>query len=109
MEGIRRIDSWTRIDRAVGGVNACYQSASGWDDVIRGMRVDPGKVQMLRVLDAPARVEDICRTAEALSDFEVCRALWAFRVIGLVRRIDTAPAVAVELEDESLGIIVPED
>jgi hypothetical protein len=109
MEGIRRIDSWTRIDRAVGGVAACYQRAPRWEQVVRGMRVEPEKLQMLRALDAAARVEDICRTAATLSDFEVCRALWAFRVIGLIRRIDAAPAVVADLEDESLGIIVPED
>jgi len=98
-----------RIDRAVGGVDACYQRAPRWEQVVRGMRVEPEKLQMLRALDAAARVEDICRTAATLSDFEVCRALWAFRVIGLIRRIDAAPAVVVDLEDESLGIIVPED
>jgi len=43
-----------------------------------------------------------------LSDFDVCRTLWAFRVIGLVRRVD-AQAPAVEIEDESLGIVVPEE
>ncbi len=37
------------------------------------------------------------------------RALWAFRVIGLVRRVDGAVEAALDLEDESLGIIVPED
>jgi hypothetical protein len=109
MEGIRRIDSWTRIDRAVGGVEACYRRAAGWEKAVAGMRVEPEKVELLRLLAAPARVEDICAAAGALSDFEVCRALWAFRVIGLVRRVDAVPAAAAELEDESLGIIVPED
>jgi hypothetical protein len=30
-------------------------------------------------------------------------------VIGLIRRIDGAPMPALQLEDESLGIVVPED
>jgi hypothetical protein len=72
------------------------------------MRAAPEKLALLRSLDKPSRVEDICGSAGELSDFEVCRSLWAFRVIGLVRRID-GPAPAVELEDESLGIVVPED
>ena len=107
LEGIRRIDSWTRIDRAVGGPDARYERAPAYADVIRGMRAAPEKMALLRALDAPMRVEALCGAA-GLPDFEVCRALWAFRVIGLVRRIDDA-AVAEDLEDESLGIVVPED
>jgi hypothetical protein len=107
MEGIRRIDSWSRIDRAVGGVDAEYERAPGYDGVIRGMRLPPEKMALLRALEAPARVEALCGAA-GLPDFEVCRALWAFRVIGLVRRVG-APASETELEDEGLGIVVPED
>ena len=108
MEGIRRIDSWSRIDLAVGGLDARYERAPGYAESIRRMRAAPEKVALLRALDQPARVEELCGAA-GLPDFEVCRALWAFRVIGLIRRIDEAAEAAVDLEDESLGIIVPED
>jgi hypothetical protein len=108
MEGIRRIDSWNRIDRAVGGLGARYERAPAYADVIRGIRLAPEKMALLRALDQPARVEALCGTA-GLQDFEVCRALWAFRVIGLIRRIDGTTEAAVDLEDESLGIVVPED
>jgi len=109
MEGIRRIDSWTRIDRAVGGLDACYQRTPAYAELIRGMRVAPEKMAVLRALDQPARVEALCAAAGGLPDFEVCRSLWAFRVIGLIRRIDAGARAAVDLEDESLGIIVPEE
>ena len=107
MEGIRRIDSWSRIDHAVGGSDARYERAPGNADVIRGMRAAPEKMALLRSLDQPARVEDLCGAVE-LPDFEVCRALWAFRVIGLIRRVGDA-AQAADIEDESLAIVVPED
>jgi hypothetical protein len=107
MEGIRRIDAWTRIDRAVGGLDARYERAPGYAEIVRGMRAAPEKVALLRALEAPASVESLCGTA-GLPDFEVCRTLWAFRVIGLVRRVDQA-APAADLEDESLGIVVPEE
>ena len=107
MEGIRRIDSWSRIDRAVGGPDARYERAPAYADVIRGMRAAPEKMALLHALDEPRGVEMLCGAA-GLPDFEVCRVLWAFRVIGLIRRIDEPPGV-VELEDESLGIVVPED
>ena len=108
MEGIRRIDSWTRIDHAVGGPEACYERAPAYVEMSRGMHSAPDKIALLRHIDAPARVEALCAATD-LPDFEVCRVLWAFRVIGLIRRVDGAAAKAAELEDESVGIVVPED
>lgn len=108
MEGIRRIDSWSRIDHAVGGPDARYERAPGYAEVVRGMRAAPEKLALLRALDHPARVEALCGAA-GLPDFEVCRALWSFRVIGLIRRIDEATEAGVDVEDESLAIVVPED
>jgi hypothetical protein len=108
MEGIRRIDSWTRIDHAVGGPDARYERAPHYADTIRGTHAAPEKMALLRSLEAPARVDDLCRASE-MPDFEVCRALWAFRVIGLIRRVDAAGGAEAALEDESLGIVVPED
>jgi Domain of unknown function (DUF4388) len=107
MEGIRRIDSWSRIDRAVGGPDACYERSPAYADVVRGMRAAPEKMALLRALDQPTRVETLCGAA-GFPDFEVCRALWAFRVIGLIRRTDEAEP-ATDVEDESLGIVVPEE
>lgn len=108
LEGIRRIDSWPRIDHAVGGLDACYERAPGYAEMVRGMRAPPEKLAILRSLEGPARVEALCGTP-GLSDFEVCRTLWAFRVIGVVRRVDGDAAASADLEDESLGIVVPED
>jgi hypothetical protein len=107
LEGIRRIDAWSRIDRAVGGPDARYERAPAYADVIRSLRAAPEKMALLRSVDAPARVEDLCRAAE-MPDFEVCRALWAFRVIGLIRRVGEQ-AESAHIEDEGLAIVVPED
>lgn len=52
-------------------------------------------------------METLCQ-GSSLADFEVCRTLWAFRVIGLVRRVDAAVAVsAPDLMDEGLGFVLP--
>jgi len=108
MEGIRRIDSWSRIDLAVGGPDARYERAPGFLDAMRGMRAAPEKSAIVRSLNAPASVAEICAATE-VPDYEVCRSLWAFRVIGLIHRVNVLPAASAELEDESLGIAVPED
>jgi hypothetical protein len=107
VEGIRRIESWTRIAAAVGGPNALYERTPGWEEIAHGMKVPPEPMALLRRLDVPLTVEGLCGDP-ALSDFEVCRTLWAFRVIGLVRRGDAVPSAAA-IEDESLGIVVPEE
>jgi hypothetical protein len=108
VEGIRRIDSWTRINAAVGGPDAVYERARAYAETLAAMRLPPGKAALLRGLDAPATVAALCDAYAGLGDFEICRTLWAFRVIGLVRRAD-AEAPESLVEDESLGIVVPED
>jgi hypothetical protein len=51
-------------------------------------------------------VDAICADS-SLGSFEVCRTLWAYRVIGVVRRVDTpAPAPRPEAEDEGLGFVL---
>jgi hypothetical protein len=105
MEGIRRIDSWSRVDRALGGIAARYERTTGHEAVARNMKMGPERQALLQSLATPQTVEQVC-VASALSDFEACQALWAFSVIGLVRRIDVAaPAAPVE-EDEGLGFVL---
>jgi hypothetical protein len=100
LEGIRRIESWARID-------AVYERVPGSEATLAAMRMPEEKAAVLRRLTAPMAV-DALSGDPALPDFELCRTLWAFRVIGLVRRVDAA-AVPGEVEDESLGIVVPEE
>lgn len=107
VEGIRRIESWTRIEAAVGDLRSVYERAPGADAVAAGMRLSPEKAALLRRLDRRLSVGELCGEP-AIPDFEVFRTLWAFRVIGLVRRCD-AGAPVLPVEDESLGIVVPEE
>jgi uncharacterized protein DUF4388 len=107
LEGIHRIESWTRIAAAVGGKDALYERTPASAEIAAGMKLSPERAELLRRLYLPLTVDGLCGQP-ALGDFDVCRALWAFRVIGLVRRLD-AVAPAVEIEDESLGIVVPEE
>jgi hypothetical protein len=109
LEGIRRIEAWTRIDRAVGGLHARYERATAYEGTLRAMTLSPEKVTLLMGLDGTRTVEAICQ-ASSLADFEVCRVLWAFRVIGLVRRVDaSATASEPDLMDEGLGLVLPPD
>ena len=105
MEGIRRIDSWVRVDRAVGGLAAQYEKAQGCEAIAAKMDLSDEKIRLLFGLSVPLDVETICASSP-LGDFETCQTLWAFRVIGLVRRVDTPPEVVAEPEDDGLGSVL---
>ena len=108
VEGIRRIDSWTRINRAVGGFAARFIRAPHYEQVAQGMTLSPERAVLLEAMAHEMTVEALCGSTP-LSDFELCRTLWAFRVIGLVRRTDAPDASDVqEIEDEGLGMVLPE-
>jgi hypothetical protein len=103
LEGIRRIDSWTRIDRAVGGLAAQFERMEDYEARLRGVDLPPEKLAILTHLTQPRSVEQICESS-TLPDFEVCRTLWAYRVVGVVRRLGQA-AVAGVADDEGLGVM----
>ena len=108
MKGIRRIDAWSRIDVAVGGVDARYARASDYEQVISQMTLSLEKLGILTTLHQPRSVVEICDDS-TLPDFEVCQALWGFTVVGMVRRLD-APnptrAASVGMEDDGLGMVL---
>ena len=107
LEGIRRIEAWSRIQRAVGGPEASYERAPNYEDVLRAMTLSFEKLSLLTTLHGTRTVEALCQES-SLPDFEVCRTLWAFHVIGVVRRVDAAARPAAPpVVDEGLGFVLP--
>jgi hypothetical protein len=104
MEGIRRIEAWSRIDRGVGGLQALYARADRYEDALRGLSLPAEKLSILKGLEGTRTVDAIC-TDSSLGSFEVCRTVWAYRVIGVVRRVDT-PGPKPEAEDEGFGFVL---
>jgi hypothetical protein len=86
LEGIRRIDLWSRIERAVGPMETRYLRARGYEKVLNDMTLSLEKLSILTGLDTEQDVGAICKSS-TLSHFEVCRTLWAYRVIGVVQRL----------------------
>jgi hypothetical protein len=108
MEGIRRIESWKRIQRAVGGLEACYERAADYEEALRSLNPSLEKLTLLTGLNRPTTLEALCHES-TLSDFEVCRTLWAYKVIGVVRRVDVPAPVASTEEDEGFGLVLPQE
>ncbi|HEY7411644.1 MAG TPA: DUF4388 domain-containing protein [Vicinamibacteria bacterium] len=107
MEGIRRIEAWTRIQRAVGGLETRYERAPDYESAAGTMNLSFEKLSLLTALNGTPTLEQICAES-TLPDFEVCRVLWAYRVLGLVRALDAAPRAEAAL-DEGLGLVLPQD
>ncbi|MEE9218110.1 MAG: DUF4388 domain-containing protein [Acidobacteriota bacterium] len=92
--GIQRIPRWSRVLQGVGGLEAAYRACGGRDRILQQMTLRTEHAALLQTLEEPMSVRDLCRRG-LLADFEVCKALWAFRVIGLVEPAFTAaPEVA---------------
>lgn len=109
LQGIRRIDQWSRIGRGCGGLEAVYQRAEDYEAVAAEMELSFEQLSLLTGLNEPTRIEDLCRDS-ALPDFEVCRTLWAYRVIGAAWRLDDGRSESGgELEDEGLGFVLNEE
>jgi hypothetical protein len=88
LQGISQLESWSRIERGCGGLETRYASAHEEDVAVllRQLTLDVDQTVLLRSVQEARSVESLCAES-ALSHFEVCRDLWAFRVIGLVRRV----------------------
>jgi hypothetical protein len=107
MGGIGRIETWSRIDGALGGVDALYALAPGAERVTADMTLSPETRGILARLVGPQSVGDIC-DGSPLPDIDVCRALWAFRVLGVLRRLDVMERQGrpAALDDDGLGMIL---
>jgi hypothetical protein len=101
LEGISRIEVWSRVEKGCGDLEACWAVPGGVDALLRGLPLGPEQLALLGTIDGKRDLEALCAHSP-LSDFEVCRTLWAFRVIGLARRLDAA----APLDEDGLEYIV---
>ncbi len=105
VEGIRRINSWARIHRAVGELQSTYERVAGYEPVGAKMTLTDAQLELLTGLSEIETLDAIC-AGSILPSIEVCRALWAYRVIGLIRRLDVPASVPAEPEDDGLGAVL---
>lgn len=90
LEGIRRITAWSRIERGIGGPDARYVRAEDYKGRLPEMTLTPEKLLLLAGHEGERDVETICRESD-LSDYEACRTIWAFRVIGVLKQVPPGP------------------
>jgi hypothetical protein len=93
LEGIRRTRSWTQIIRALGDIEAVLVP-TGKSDIRHKLDLSEEEQEILAHVNGRSTIEQICDVSY-LSNFETCRVLWAFQVLGMVRRAQAADAAAV--------------
>jgi hypothetical protein len=84
MEGVRRIQSWRRIQRGVGGLAQQYSLAP--DGRFDEISLRKEEMDLVAALDGTMRLEEICAAARQ-ADFQVCRTVWGLWAAGLLDRV----------------------
>jgi hypothetical protein len=105
LDGITQLEAWSRIERGCGGLAALYEPSPGKAELLRHLTLDVDQTMLLQSVKDTRDRESLCAEA-ALNEFEVCRNLWAFRVIGLVRRVGGAQQ---PLDEDGLEFVLPND
>jgi hypothetical protein len=91
---MRRTRSWSRVYQGVGDITAA-PVPTGTTEVLQKLDLNEEEQDILAQVNGRATVEQICQ-ASYLPHFEVCRLIWAFQVLGLVRRGQAQEAAARE-------------
>jgi hypothetical protein len=86
LEGIRRIQSWYRIQEAIGSLTTRFQTSPALKELTGDMNLSLEEWQLLSVCETPVSLQDICGQTP-LKDFDVCRLVWAFLATGVLRKV----------------------
>ncbi|MEE9217777.1 MAG: DUF4388 domain-containing protein [Acidobacteriota bacterium] len=90
LSGISLIDRWWRVLPGLGNLDVVYRTSAARDAILRQLKLNQKQSALLHVLEQPTTVRDLCGFG-ILPDFETCRTLWAFRVIGLAEPTSEPP------------------
>jgi hypothetical protein len=104
LEGISQIEAWSRVERGCGGLEARYAVVPGSESLFNQLTLDVDQAALARAAKKGREVEALCAES-VLNHFEVCRTLWAFRVIGLVKRLEET----LPFDDDGLEYVLPAD
>ena len=102
LDGLSQIEAWSRVERGSGGLEACYAPVKGSEGLFKQLTLDVDQAALLRSVKGVRKVESLLGES-MLNHFEACRSLWAFRVIGLVRRAEAA----TPLDEDGLEFVLP--
>ena len=86
MEGIRRVQRWSRIQAGAGALDQQYTLSAESPSILEAMALTKDELGLVALLDGTATVEEICASSRQ-SDFAICRAVWGLWVTGVLDRV----------------------
>jgi len=90
MTGMLRICRWSWIRMAIPALDTVYRKKEGWSPVVRRMNINREIESLVDLFDRPRTLEEVLRIS-SLGNFETCRLIWIFLVLGIVEEILVAP------------------
>jgi hypothetical protein len=100
LDGVQLVDSWRRISKGVGDLDAVYQVAGATEVEWSRLKLESGPSELLTLLSSPMRIADVCAEA-SIDDFDACRYLWAFKSLEWIELSEIPREVAPELAEEA--------
>jgi hypothetical protein len=85
LEGIRRTRAWSRIYRGIGGDLEAIPVPTGNTEVLLKLELTPEEQEVLSHVNGRSTIEQVCQVSY-LTNLETCRILWAFHVLGILKR-----------------------
>jgi hypothetical protein len=86
LEGVRRIERWTRIRQGVGALDQQYRLTADSASTLGDMSLLKDEMDLVASLDGVMSLEEIC-AATRQPDFKVCRAVWGLWAAGALERV----------------------
>ena len=86
LEGIRRVERWSRIRAGVGPIDQKYALSSGSGALMGAVSLHKQELDLVASLDGILTVEEVCRLSR-LPDFLACRAVWGLWAAGILDRV----------------------
>ena len=86
LEGVRRVERWTRIRQGIGGPAQQYRLAADSASTLGDMSLHKDEMDLVAILDGVMSLEEIC-AATRQPDFKVCRAVWGLWAAGVLDRV----------------------
>lgn len=95
IEGIRRVDRWSRIRAGAGPIHQRYAMSAASTAVIGAVSLQKAELDLVASLDGVLTVEEICRVSR-LPDFLACRTVWGLWAAGILDRVPQDAAQPLE-------------
>ena len=96
-DGVKSITSWSRISKGIGSFNGILLPTADADKVLMNLTLKPEESHLFSLCEKGRfTVEEIC-SMSYFTNFETCRVLWAFQLIGALKEFQESPDRSGEL------------